>query len=276
MASKYPTNVDNFNKSILSDTERILSLQSNIECDGVVISQYSLSFISTELSCDSLYPLYDEDLFNQEVVVAISQTLGELGDELVDVMDIMSDKDLYRDKHDYHVSKLSEEECTFKALGEPKGVVLESFSTPFIFSIGLAVTAMIIGIVWKVRRGLKPVKRDVDDVTRTNYNDEGVMNRDINNDEHVISQIIQDKDCVIKELTKDNELLRKQITEHIEKTRQMEDKLESLSHTIDFGVNNNNHEIRTNNVTSSEQKRYFPYFSEVIESDKSLGSVHTI
>jgi len=74
MEREYPTNVDKFHNSSISDTERLLSLQSNKECDGVVISRYSLSFISTlsEFSRNSLYPLYDEDLFAQEVVVAIS------------------------------------------------------------------------------------------------------------------------------------------------------------------------------------------------------------
>jgi len=123
MEREYPTNVDNFRNSSVNDTERLIKLQSNVECDCIVISQYSLSFISTRIepSCDSLYPLYDEDLFTQEVIVAVSQTLGELGDEVINVMDIMTSKNLYRESHDYSVSNLNEG-CEFQALNDRKGV----------------------------------------------------------------------------------------------------------------------------------------------------------
>ena len=60
MEREYPTNVDDFHISSVNDTQRLLYLQSNDQCDGVVISRYSLSFISTQVgSCDILYPLYD-------------------------------------------------------------------------------------------------------------------------------------------------------------------------------------------------------------------------
>jgi len=165
MEREYPTSVDNFLKSSASDIERIVYVQNDDQCDGVVISRFSLSLVSTQIkSCKHLYPLFDEELFTQDVIVAISQTLGELGDELVNVMDMMSSKRLYLDRHDEYSSP--SEECSFDALGEPKGVVWESFLTPFIFSIGLAGIAFIIWLVWKARKGAKPINRSVHIVTK--------------------------------------------------------------------------------------------------------------
>ena len=146
MKGDYPTNVDNFRNSSANDSQRLLNLQSNDECDSMVISRYSLSFISTQIksSCDSLYPLYDEDLFSQEVIVSTSQTLGELGDGLINVMDIMASKNLYRDRHDEIVSNLTEG-CEFQALNDRKGVAWKSFFSPLLFSIALTVIAFIVG-----------------------------------------------------------------------------------------------------------------------------------
>jgi len=161
MERKYPTNTEYFGNSSELDIYRLFDLQNDNMCDGVVISRYSLSFLSTQIdSCKHLYPLFDEELFTQDVIVAISQTLGELGDELVNVMDIMSSKNLYRDKHDNYST--FNDECTFDALGEPKGVVWKSFLTPFIFSVCLAGIAMTIGFVWKVHGDVYPVNENSD------------------------------------------------------------------------------------------------------------------
>jgi len=124
----YPSNLDNLYYSSENDTERLLHLQNNDQGDGVVIFRYSLSFIYTQIKsfCDSLYPLYDENLFTQEVIVAISQTLGELGDELVIVMDTMVDKDLYRDRHDDIVSS-ADEGCDIRVTNNRNRIAWESF-----------------------------------------------------------------------------------------------------------------------------------------------------
>ena len=160
MEREYPTNVNNFHISSTNDTERLLNVQNDDQCDGVVISRFSLSLVSTQIkSCKRLYPLFDEKLFTQDVIVAISQTLGELGDELVNVMDTMASKNLYLNRHDKDSSLI--EECSFDALGEPEGVVWESFLTPFIFSVGLAGIAFIIGLVWTARKeAKKPINKN--------------------------------------------------------------------------------------------------------------------
>ena len=160
MEREYPTNVNNFHISSTNDTERLLNVQNDDQCDGVVISRFSLSLVSMQIkSCKRLYPLFDEELFTQDVIVAISQTLGELGDELVNVMDTMASKNLYLNRHDKDSSLI--EECSFDALGEPEGVVWESFLTPFIFSVGLAGIAFIIGLVWTARKeAKKPINKN--------------------------------------------------------------------------------------------------------------------
>jgi len=132
MERDYPTNTDNFYNSSANDINRLNRLQTNDECDGVVISQYSLSFISTQIdSCDGLYPLYDEELFTQDVIVPISQTLEGLGDELINIMDIMANKNLYRDNHDDHVANLGEE-CKFRALNDRKRFGWKLFLFPIV------------------------------------------------------------------------------------------------------------------------------------------------
>lgn len=103
--------------------------------------------MSTQIgSCDGLYPLYYENLFTQEVIVAISQTLGDLGDEFVNVMSTMASKNLYRDRHDDYVANLGEA-CEFKALNDRTRVSWKALFSPFMFSVALAVTAFIIGCV---------------------------------------------------------------------------------------------------------------------------------
>jgi len=169
----YPTNIENFNYSKTSDVDRLLMLQLNENCDGIIISRYSLDLIATYVendvvpieSCDGLYPLYNEELFTQDVIVPISQTLGDLGDELIDIMNTMIDKKLYRDLHDERIGQLRDE-CQFEALGEPDGVVIQSFYSPFIFTMILAGFALIIGIrqfIRKERNRQKEVESEEDD-----------------------------------------------------------------------------------------------------------------
>jgi len=151
MERDYPTNTDSFCDSSEIDRKRIHRLQTNDQCDGVVISRYSLSFISTQIdSCDGLYPLYDEELFAQDVIVPISQTLEGLGDELINIMDIMANKNLYRDNHDDYVAKLGEE-CKFRALNDQKSFGWKLFLFPIVFSVSLAVIAFTVGFVKYMR-----------------------------------------------------------------------------------------------------------------------------
>ena len=253
MERKYPTNVDDFRNSSLDDTERLHDLQSNDQCDGVVISRYSLSFISTQTqsSCNSLYPLYDEDLFTQEVVVAVSQTLGELGDELINVMDIMASNNLYQERHDYIVSNLAEG-CEFQAVNDRKGVAWESFFAPLVFSGALVVIVFIAGCMKHKSRQesmqsessspqstvepeeeLASLLDNGDDlnkfsseVKRLNEESEeriteriikrvetSIMKRITLDNEHAIKQIAYDNNCTIKRITDDNKCVIKRITD---------------------------------------------------------------
>jgi len=238
MEREYPTNVDKFRNSSMSDTERLLSLQSNKECDGVVISRYSLSYISTlsEFSCDSLYPLYDEDLFAQEVVIAISQTLGELGNELVNVMDIMASKNLYRDKHDNYMSNLSEG-CEFEAQKYRKGVEWESFFLPLIFSVGLASIAFFVGCTKYIcrRKSMQTENTEkdspqciaepgeelaslLDDDDDLNKFSSEVKRLNEESEERITKRIIQTVESnIIKLITVDNERAMKRMSEENER-----------------------------------------------------------
>mmetsp|Transcript_833 Transcript_833/g.1083 ORF Transcript_833/g.1083 Transcript_833/m.1083 type:complete len:176 (+) Transcript_833:825-1352(+) len=146
----YPTNIENFSYLNTSDVDRLLTVDSDV----VPIT-----------SCDGLYPLYDEELFTQDVIVPVSQTLGGLGDELIDIMNTMIDKNLYRDLHDDRIGRLLDE-CQFEALGEPDGVVVQSFYSPFIFTMILAGIALIIGIrhfIRKERNRQKEAESEVED-----------------------------------------------------------------------------------------------------------------
>ncbi len=155
MESEFPTRMDNFNYLLERDEDRLKSLQrDNNECDGVVISQYSLASLATQvenqasqvlLSCRKLYPLYERKLFSLDVIVPISQTLGVLGDELTKVMNTMLAKRLYSDRHDIYANV--GRECEFEALGEPAGVSWKSFATPLLFSCGLAIIGLITGFL---------------------------------------------------------------------------------------------------------------------------------
>jgi len=248
MEREYPTDVDNFHNSTANDAERLLNLQNNDECDGLVISRYSLSFISTQIesSCDNLYPLYDENLFTQEVIIAISQTLGEFGDELVNIMDIMASKNLYRESHDNIVSNLSEG-CEFKALNDRNGVAWESFFLPLVFSAALAVIAFIIGCMkHKKQRELMQSEsnspqcntgvefegelalllNDGDDlykfsseVKRLNEeSEERIMERIIDSVEsRIMRRITADNERAIKQIMYGNESLLKHITNDVMK-----------------------------------------------------------
>jgi len=173
----YPTNIENFIYSDVSDVDRLLTLQLNEGCDGIIISRYSLDLIATYVendvvpieSCDGLYPLYDQELFTQDVIVPVSQTLGDLGDELIDIMNTMIDKKLYRDLHDERIGDLGKE-CQFEALGEPDGVVVQSFYSPFIFTMILAGIALVIGVghfIQKERNRQKEVESE-----EVDFNDE--------------------------------------------------------------------------------------------------------
>ena len=155
MENAFPTNAGNFNYTIETDEERLLSLQQGgkYECDGVVISRYSLSNLATQVenktsevltSCNGLYPLYEQVLFSQDVIVPISQTLGELGDELLSAMNTMLRKGLYSDVHDWYANSGSG--CEYTAMGEPVGVVWKALVTPLIFSCTLAGIALMIGV----------------------------------------------------------------------------------------------------------------------------------
>jgi len=217
MERKYPTNTEYFVNTTENDIDRLRDLQNDNMCDGVVISRYSLSFISTQIeSCKHLYPLYDEELFTQDIIVAISQTLGALGDELVNVMDIMSSKNLYRDKHDYHST--SYVECTFDALGEPEGVVWKSFLTPFIFSVFCAGIALTIGFLWKARKGVYFSNRGVNVGTK-----KSTVEYDRRIDEN-------------SDYIENSELTKKHITE----CKEMNQEEECQSHTIESVKTNNN------------------------------------
>ena len=155
LENAFPTNAGKFNYSIETDEERLLSLQQGgkYECDGVVISRYSLSNLGTQVenktskiltSCNGLYPLYEQVLFSQDVIVPISQTLGELGDELLFAMNTMLRKGLYSDVHDWYANL--GRECEYTAMGEPVGVKWEAFVTPLIFSCTLAGISLMIGV----------------------------------------------------------------------------------------------------------------------------------
>ena len=258
MEREYPTHVDSFNKSNVNDTQRLQYLQSNDQCDGVVISRYSLSFISTQTqsSCNSLYPLYDEDLFTQEVVVAVSQTLGELGDELINVMDIMASNNLYQERHDYIVSNLAEG-CEFQAVNDRKGVAWESFFAPLVFSGVLVVIAFIVGCM-KYKNGqtsnqsessspqctAEPeeefaslldnggdINKFSSEVKRLNEESEEritkriiqsvegrIIRRVTIDNERVMKRLNEEsEERILKQVTEDNELTIKRITECIEK-----------------------------------------------------------
>ena len=237
MKRDYPTNEDDFHSSSINDTERLINLQSNVECDSMVISRYSLSFISTQIqsSCDSLYPLYDENLFNQEVIVAVSQTLGELGDELINVLDIMTNKNLYRDRHDDIVSNLTEG-CEFRALNDRKGVAWEVLFSPLIFSSVLTVIAFIVGYM-KYKNRQKSLQSEScspqctvepkeelaslldkgddlnkfsNEVKRLNEESERIMERIIQSVEsNIMKRITVDNERAIKQITDDNECMIK-------------------------------------------------------------------
>ena len=253
MERDYPTNVDNFRNSSISDTERLINLQSNVECDSMVISRYSLSFISTQIhsSCDNLYPLYNNDLFTQEVIVAVSQTLGELGDELINVMDTMASKNLYRDSHD-HSTTIFAEGCEFQALNDRKGVAWKALFSPLVFSGALAVVAIIVGYM-KYKNGQKSMQSEScspqctaepeeelallldngndlnkfsSEVKRLNEESEeriteriikrvetSIMKRITLDNEHAIKQIAYDNNCTIKRITDDNKCVIKRITD---------------------------------------------------------------
>jgi len=266
MERKYPTNVDDFRNSSVNDTERLHDLQSNDQCDGVVISRYSLSFISTQAqsSCDSLYPLYDEDLFTQEVIVAVSQTLGELGDELINVMDIMASKNLYQERHDDIVSSLTEG-CEFQAVNGRKGVVWESFFAPMVFSGALVVIAFVVGCM-KYKNRQKSMQSESSspqstvepeeelaslldngddlnkfssEVKRLNEESEEriterIMKRITVDNEHVIKQITYDNECVIKRITDDNECVIKRIIDNECMIKRITDDNESIMKQITY------------------------------------------
>ena len=254
MEREYPANVKSFRNSSAIDLERLFNLQRNDECDSIVISRYSLSFISTQIeSCDSLYPLYDEDLFAQEVIVAISQTLGELGDELINVMDEMASKNLYREKHDSYVSNLTKA-CEFQALNDRNGVAWESFFSPFVFSLVLSGIAFTIGCI-KYKNQRKSMQSESnspqciaeseeelaslldsdDDLNKFSFevkriheeSEERIMKRIIENvesnimkritvdSERAINQIAFDNECVMKRINDDNECTIKRITDDV-------------------------------------------------------------
>ena len=157
MESDFPTYTFLFKGTGETDSSRINLLQDDSGCDGVIISRYSISFIATENdNCKVLYPLYDEELFVQDIVIPVSQTLGDLGDELIRIFNVMIEKDLYINAHNNARTALGSE-CKFDALGEPDGVVEESFYTPLIFSVSLAGISLIIGFVWKSRRRVEPM-----------------------------------------------------------------------------------------------------------------------
>jgi len=234
MKRDYPTNVDNFRKSNINDTERLINLQSHDECDSIVISRYSLSFLSTQIqsSCDRLYPLYDEDLFTQEVIVAVSQTLGELGDELINIMDIMASKNLYRESHDYAVSKL-DEGCEFQALNDRKGVAWKSFFSPLVFSAALAVIAFIVGCM-KYKNGQTSNQSESSSPQCTAEPEEELISLldhsdDLNkfasevkrlneeSEERITERIIQNVETsIMKRITVDNERVMKRLHEESE------------------------------------------------------------
>jgi len=232
MKRDYPTNVDDFRNSSINDWERLINLQRNVECDSIVISRYSLSFISTQIepSCDSLHPLYDEDLFTQEVIVAVSQTLGELGDEVINVIDIMASKNLYRESHDYSVSNLNEG-CEFQAPNDRKGVAWESFFSPLVFSAALAVIASIVGCM-KYKNAQKSMQSESSSPQCTAEPEEELVSLLDNGDdpnkfssevkrlneeseERIMERIIRNE-CAIKQITYDNERLFKRITDENE------------------------------------------------------------
>jgi len=256
MEREYPANVKSFRYSSAKDSERLFYLQHNDECDSVVISRYSLSFISTQIeSCNSMYPLYDEDLFAQEVIVAISQTLGELGDELVNVMDKMASKNFYRERHDNYVSNLTKG-CEFQALNERNRVAWKSFFSPFVFSVVLAGIAFTVGCIrYKNQRKsmvsesnspqciaeseeeLASLLDNDDDLNKFSIevkriheeSEERIMKRIIENvesnimkritvdNERAIKQITLDNECVMKRINEDNECAIKRITDDVMK-----------------------------------------------------------
>ena len=268
MERKYPTNIDNFHHSSVNDSERLFYLQNNDDCDSMVISRYSLAFISTQIesSCDSLYPLYDEDLFTQEVIIAISQTLGELGDELINVMDIMASKNLYRERHDNIVSHFNEG-CEYKALNDRNGVVWESFSLPLVFSVALAGIAFTVGCIKyknqreSVHSESKPSQciAEFEEELASLLNNDDDLNKFSNevkrlnekSEERIIEQIIQnvksdimkkitddiggvmkritdDNEGVIKRITDDNEGVMKRITDMESAMKRITDDNESV------------------------------------------------
>jgi len=192
LESAFPTNAGNFNYSIETDEERLLSLQQGgkYECDGVVISRYSLSNLATQVenktsevltSCNGLYPLYEEVLFSQDVIVPISQTLGELGDELMYAMNTMLRKGLYSDVHDWYANV--GRECEYTALGEPVGVKWKALVTPLIFSCTLAGIALMIGVTRHFFECWKTFRRNlVEDV-----NSQSAVVKDSNTESDVLS-----------------------------------------------------------------------------------------
>ena len=220
MEREYPTNVDSFYNSSVNDKERLLYLQNDHGCDSVVISRYSLSLLSSQINsfCDSLYPLYDEDLFTQEVIIAISQTLGDLGYEIVSVMDTMASKNLYRDRHDEYMTTLSEG-CEFKALNGRNGVAWESLFLPLVFSAALAAIAFTVGCM-KYKNGKKSTQSESSSSQRISEPEVASLldNDDDPNkfaievkvlheesDERVMEQIIQsDESEVIKRINVDS------------------------------------------------------------------------
>jgi len=277
MEREYPTHVDSFNKSNVNDTQRLQYLQSNDQCDGVVISRYSLSFISTQIksSCNKLYPLYDEDLFSQEVIVPISQTLGALGDELVRVMDIMASKNLYRIRHDDIVSSL-DEGCEFRVLNYQNGVLWEVFSAPLIFSVVLVVIAFTVGcmkyknrqksmqnesnspqVIAEQEEELVSLLDDDDDLNRfsnvvkqlNQESEERLMERIVLNVEsnimkrveRTVEQVTYDNKCLLKQITDDNERVIKQITNDnegvIKETRDLRSRINNFLYSRDQGEN---------------------------------------
>lgn len=241
MKRDYPTNTENFFDSSESDAERLLRLDDDEGCDGVVISRYSLSYLSTQTnsSCDTLYPLYDEELFAQDVVVPISQTLGKLGDELISVINIMNAKRLYRDKHDDSVSSL-DEECEFTALISRKGVAWQTLFTPFIVSASLALSALLIGCVKfmhhrKVRQiesTLKTGNSETQEDVASLLNDENVMNK-ISTE---IKQLNQDfEKRIMKEVAEDakrNTKVMEQITRYFEDAKESKERQEITPFTV--------------------------------------------
>ena len=156
MEEMFPTDTRNFDYSNETDEDRLVSLRKSEGCDGVIISRYSLSYIATQVktdsldsltSCNSLYPLYDDELFTQDVVIPISPTLGSLGDELVDAMNKMLSKDRYIENHHWFAS--IGEECEFEGKEEKEGVVThELFAAPFVFSLTLALVSITL-IIYK-------------------------------------------------------------------------------------------------------------------------------